>query len=50
MEGLPGLRRADGLGKAASQLKESPVLGIAAIAVFIVVIAALNFIEFGRFD
>jgi ribose/xylose/arabinose/galactoside ABC-type transport system permease subunit len=36
--------------KAPATVSERPMIGIAAIVVFILVIAALNRFEFGRFD
>jgi hypothetical protein len=45
------LRPPHSLGKAeASDFLEPPMLGIAAIVIFIVVFGALNFFEFGRLD
>jgi hypothetical protein len=47
------LRRRRRLGKAEALLPEhwsSTVIGIYSIAIFIVVIAALNIFEFGRLD
>jgi hypothetical protein len=44
------LRARGAAGKAASTVSESLMIGIGAIFVFILVIAALNRFEFGRFD
>jgi hypothetical protein len=44
------LRRGDRPGKAATTASERPMIGIAAIVIFLIVIAALNKYEFGRFD
>ncbi|MDB5419811.1 MAG: hypothetical protein JWP50_3230, partial [Phenylobacterium sp.] len=45
-----GLRLAGAAGKAAATHLESPMIAIFAIAAFLIVIAALNRYEFGRFD
>jgi ribose/xylose/arabinose/galactoside ABC-type transport system permease subunit len=44
------LRACKRAAKAAATVSEPPMIGIAAIVVFILVIAALNRYEFGRFD
>jgi hypothetical protein len=51
-----GALRQAGCGRSAPSLKPAdqrvgaPMIGIVSIIVFIAVIAALNFYEFGRFD
>jgi ribose/xylose/arabinose/galactoside ABC-type transport system permease subunit len=45
-----GLRRTTAAGKAAATVSERPMIGIAAIVVFLIVMFALNRYEFGRFD
>ncbi|HEV2532092.1 hypothetical protein [Phenylobacterium sp.] len=45
-----GLRGRERAAKAAATASERPMIGIAAIVVFLIVIATLNRIEFGRFD
>jgi hypothetical protein len=44
------LRAGRGPDKARTVLRSPPMIGIAAIVIFIAVIAILNRVEFGRFD
>jgi len=45
-----GLQRFERAAKAAATASEHPMIAIAAILVFLIVMFALNRFEFGRFD